>query len=79
MKPPQLPYRPRRVLARIVAVSWRDLAVSLGPAVLLVAGAIWFVMAWLQPAPPNHLTITSGPPGTRNWLAAEQYLSLIHI
>ena len=77
MKPPQLPYRPRRVLARIVAVSWRDLAVSLGPAVLLVAGAIWFVMAWLQPAPPNHLTITSGPPGTRNWLAAEQYKKIL--
>jgi TRAP-type uncharacterized transport system substrate-binding protein len=65
--------RPRRILARFVAVSWRDLALSIGPTVLLTIAAIWLAIALIQPAPPSTLVISSGPPGSTYWNAAQRY------
>jgi TRAP-type uncharacterized transport system substrate-binding protein len=69
--------RPPRFVARVVAVSWRDLAVSMGPIVLISAAAIWLAIRLIQPAPPNTLTISAGPPGSSFWNAAQGYKSIL--
>ncbi|HYS44603.1 MAG TPA: C4-dicarboxylate ABC transporter substrate-binding protein, partial [Geobacteraceae bacterium] len=52
-----------RPLARFAGISLRDLAVTAGPLILLtvivIGAAYWFV----RPAPPDTITITSGPNG----------------
>ncbi|SMG01355.1 TAXI family TRAP transporter solute-binding subunit [Burkholderia singularis] len=78
MKPtPPRRSRQHPIVARFVAVSWRDLAMSIGPTVLLTAAAIWLAIALLQPAPPTSLTISAGPPGSSNWLAAQKYKQIL--
>ncbi|MDC6129807.1 TAXI family TRAP transporter solute-binding subunit, partial [Burkholderia gladioli] len=69
--------RPHRILARFVAVSWRDLAMSFGPALLLGTAAIWLAIRLIQPAPPTHLTLSAGPPGSTNWSAAQKYKHIL--
>ncbi|CAN0618808.1 conserved protein of unknown function [Burkholderia multivorans] len=69
--------RPPRILARFVAVSWRDLAMSIGPTVILSAGAVWLAIALIQPAPPSTLVISSGPPGSTYWNAAQKYKQIL--
>ncbi len=78
MKPePTRRYRPHRIVARFVAVSWRDLAMSIGPTVVLSAAAIWLAIALIQPAPPTSLTISASPPGSTNWRAAQRYKQIL--
>lgn len=69
--------KPPRIVARFVAISWRDLAVSFGPLLLIAAGAIWIAVRLIQPAPPNTLTITAGPQGSSFWNAAQQYKAIL--
>lgn len=69
--------RPSRFVARVIAVSWRDLAVSMGPIVLISAAAIWLAIRLIQPAPPNTLTITAGPPGSSFWNSAQRYKTIL--
>lgn len=69
--------RPPRFVARVIAVSWRDLAVSMGPIVLVSAAAIWLAIRLIQPAPPNTLTITAGPPGSSFWNSAQRYKTIL--
>ncbi|HEX7682365.1 MAG TPA: TAXI family TRAP transporter solute-binding subunit [Trinickia sp.] len=71
------PARPPRFVARVIAVSWRDLAVSMGPIVLVSAAAIWLAIRLIQPAPPNTLTITAGPPGSSFWNSAQRYKTIL--
>lgn len=71
------PSRPPRFVARVIAVSWRDLAVSMGPIVLVSAAAIWLAIRLIQPAPPNTLTITAGPPGSSFWNSAQRYKAIL--
>ncbi|HEX3383150.1 MAG TPA: TAXI family TRAP transporter solute-binding subunit [Paraburkholderia sp.] len=77
MKPDTGPTRPTRLVARFVAISWRDLAVSFGPLVLLVIVAIWAAVRLIQPAPPNTLTISAGPVGSTFWNAAQTYKTIL--
>ncbi|AIO67466.1 TAXI family TRAP transporter solute-binding subunit [Burkholderia oklahomensis] len=70
-------HRPHRIVARFVAVSWRDLAMSIGPTVVLSIAAIWLAIALIQPAPPTSLTISAGPPGSTNWRAAQRYKQIL--
>ena len=44
---------PPRLVARFVAISWRDLAVSFGPILIISAIAIYVAVRLIQPAPPN--------------------------
>lgn len=74
---PHRPPRPHRILARFVAVSWRDLAMSFGPALLLGGAAIWLAITLIQPAPPTRLTLSAGPPGSTNWTAAQKYKRIL--
>jgi hypothetical protein len=77
MKPATGQKRPPRLVARFVAISWRDLAVSFGPLLLLAAVAIWVAVRLIQPAPPNTLTITTGPEGSTFWNAAQKYKAIL--
>ena len=71
------PRRAPRLVARFVAISWRDLAVSFGPILLVSAAAIWAAIRLIQPAPPSTLTITAGPPGSSFWNAAIGYRRIL--
>jgi TRAP-type uncharacterized transport system substrate-binding protein len=75
-KVPRMP-RPPRFVARVIAVSWRDLAVSTGPILLISAAAIWLAIRLIQPAPPNTLTISAGPQGSSFWNAAQRYKAIL--
>ena len=69
--------RKPRLVARFVAISWRDLAVSFGPILLISVVAIWFAFRLIQPAPPDTLTISAGPRGSTFWVAAEKYKTIL--
>jgi TRAP-type uncharacterized transport system substrate-binding protein len=71
------PRRTPRLVARFVAISWRDLAVSFGPILAVSAAAIWIAIRLIQPAPPTTLTITAGPPGSSFWNAAQRYKQIL--
>ncbi|HEY9102909.1 TAXI family TRAP transporter solute-binding subunit [Chitinimonas sp.] len=68
---------PEPLRARIGAISWRDMAVTVGPFVLvcivLFGAAIWF----LNPAPPRVITISSGPEGSVFDRNAERYRQIL--
>jgi TRAP-type uncharacterized transport system substrate-binding protein len=77
MKPAAGRKRPPRLVARFVAISWRDLAVSFGPILLIAAAAIWVAVRLIQPAPPSTLTISAGPEGSTFWNAAQKYKEIL--
>ncbi|WP_118181056.1 TAXI family TRAP transporter solute-binding subunit [Paraburkholderia phosphatilytica] len=66
-----------RLVARFVAISWRDLAVSFGPILLISAAAIYLAVRLIQPAPPSTMTISAGPPGSSFWNAAQKYKDIL--
>ncbi|QBQ98421.1 TAXI family TRAP transporter solute-binding subunit [Paraburkholderia pallida] len=68
---------PPRLVARFVAISWRDLAVTFGPILLISAGAIWLAVRLIQPAPPSTLTMSAGPKGSTFWNAAQKYKTIL--
>ncbi|MGH8780471.1 TAXI family TRAP transporter solute-binding subunit [Paraburkholderia sp.] len=71
------PRKKPRLVARFVAISWRDLAVSFGPIVLICATAVWFAVRLIQPAPPDTLTISAGPKDSTFWTAAQKYKEIL--
>jgi TRAP-type uncharacterized transport system substrate-binding protein len=66
-----------RLVARFVAISWRDLAITFGPILLISAAAIYLAVRLIQPAPPNTLTISTGPEGSSFWTAAQKYKTIL--
>ncbi|WP_083615163.1 TAXI family TRAP transporter solute-binding subunit [Paraburkholderia sp. SOS3] len=66
-----------RLVARFVAISWRDLAVTFLPILLVSAIAIWAAVRLIQPAPPDTLTISTGPRGSTFWNAAQRYKEIL--
>jgi TRAP-type uncharacterized transport system substrate-binding protein len=68
---------PIRLRARFVGVSWRDLAASLGPIVIVSAAAIWVAILFVQPAPPHTITMASGPEGSLFRTYADQYRTIL--
>jgi len=67
----------RAIKARFVAISWRDLAVSFGPIVLLVGVAVWLTIWLIRPAPPTTLSIATGPIHSSFWNTAEKYRTIL--
>ena len=63
--------------ARLVAISWRDLAITLGPILLLSLAGIWFAIRFVRPAPPDSITITTGADGSVFRIAADKYRSIL--
>ncbi len=62
---------------KLTRLSWRDLAVTIGPFVLLLAVALWLASRFLQPAPPDTITITSGPEGSTYARTAQRYQKIL--
>jgi TRAP-type uncharacterized transport system substrate-binding protein len=56
---------------------WVDLAQTLGPALLICILAILLALHFVRPAPPTHLTMASGPAGSRFERVAEQYRKIL--
>lgn len=63
--------------ARLVAISWRDLTTTLGPILLLSIAGIWLAVRFVRPAPPDTVTMTSGPDGSMFRIAADKYRSIL--
>lgn len=74
-KPPRL--RRLRLPARFTAISWRDLAASFWPLVLLCVLAIWAAFFFVRPAPPDTIVITAGPDGSNYRAIAERYQKIL--
>lgn len=51
----------------------RELLLVGGPAVLLVIGAFWLAYQFVQPAPPDHLVITTGSTSGAYYAFANRY------
>src|SRR5262245_26048822 len=68
---------PLRLPSRLSFVSWRDLAVTLGPIVLLSALAIWAAYKFVRPAPPDTIVLTAGPEGSIYQQHAERYAKIL--
>jgi len=68
---------PIRLPVRIVRLSWRDLAVTLGPILLISVAAIWIAFHFVRPAPPDTLIFTGGPDGSTFQAFAAQYREIL--
>ena len=66
-----------RLRARIGRISWRDLALTLGPILLISLLALWVAFRFVRPAPPQSIIITSGPEGSAFHRYAERYRSIL--
>src|SRR3972149_6488122 len=62
-----------RPLARFSVISFRDLAVTVGPLVLITAVVIVTAYWYVRPAPPDTISIISGPTGSVFLRTAEKY------
>jgi TRAP-type uncharacterized transport system substrate-binding protein len=69
--------QPPRIVARFVAISWRDLALTFGPILLISAVAIYLAVRLIQPAPPSTLTISAGTKGSSFWTSAQKYKTIL--
>jgi hypothetical protein len=67
----------RRFRIDIARVSWRDLAATLGPFLLVSALAFWIAYHFVRPAPPDTITMTSGPEGSTFRNYAERYRRIL--
>ena len=68
---------PIRLPVRFSVVSWRDLALTLGPILLLTGLALWAAFRFVDPAPPDTITITAGPEGSIFWNHARKYQEIL--
>jgi TRAP-type uncharacterized transport system substrate-binding protein len=64
-------------MARFSEISFRDLAVSAGPLVLITAIVIGAAYWYVRPAPPGVITIISGPPDSVFRRTAEKYRKIL--
>ena len=63
--------------ARIARISWRDLALTLGPFLVISVVAVWIALRFVQPAPPDTIVMTSGPEGSTFHRHAERYRKIL--
>ena len=66
-----------RPLARFTRISVRDLVVTVFPVLLITALGIGAAYWFMRPAPPNTLTITTGPDGSTFRINAEKYKKIL--
>ncbi len=66
-----------RLPLKVTAVSWWDLAQTLGPILILSTVAILVALHFVRPAPPSTLTLSSGPEGSTFRTVAEQYQKIL--
>ena len=75
--PSDLKKSAKNITMRFVAISWRDLAISFGPIVLLAIVAIWLAIWFIHPAPPKTITMATGPEQSNFWNTAEKYKKIL--
>ena len=66
-----------RPLARLRAISWRDLMVVLLPTLAITIALGWLAVKLIRPAPPSKVVILSGPKDSSFETAAQRYKKLI--
>lgn len=66
-----------KIRARFVAISWRDLAISVGPILLLILIGAWLLIWLIRPAPPSTITIAAGPKESNFWRVAQRYRDIL--
>jgi hypothetical protein len=71
------PVRRMRLPAKLVVVSWRDLAVIVLPILLFISLVVWGTFRFVRPAPPDTIVIASGPDGSTFRAAADKYRKII--
>ena len=77
--PPDTARKARRLRwpTRFTAVSWRDLATTLGPVLLIIVLAVWVAFKFVRPAPPDTLVFTSGAEGSSFATNAQKYKTIL--
>lgn len=68
---------PLRLPARLVAVSWKDLAAIVLPVLTLILVAVWLAFKFVRPAPPDFIILTAGPEGSSYKNNALKYKKII--
>jgi len=66
-----------RLGARLGRVGWRDAALTLAPAALVLLAGIWLAVKFLRPAPPDHIRLVGGAEGSTYRTNAEKYKKII--
>ena len=66
-----------RPFARFTRISVRDLVVTVFPVLLITVLGIGVAYWLMRPAPPNTLTITTGPDGSTFRVNAEKYKKIL--
>jgi TRAP-type uncharacterized transport system substrate-binding protein len=78
---PEPKHRPRLTLRnlplRVMRVSWWDVAQVLGPILLLGGLGVYLALHFGGPAPPNTITIASGPKGSNFATIAARYAVIL--
>ncbi|RSZ32372.1 TAXI family TRAP transporter solute-binding subunit [Variovorax beijingensis] len=62
---------------KLILLSIRDLIASAGPVVFLVIGLLIAAYWWLQPQPPKHVTLATGPTGSAYSQFGKRYAELL--
>lgn len=62
---------------KIGQISWTDAAFTVGPVLLVILLGFWAAVHFVKPAPPRHLTMTSGPEGSAFRGVAEEYKEIL--
>src|SRR6185437_12390025 len=62
---------------RLPRISWRDLAITMGPYIVLVAIAFWVTWRFVRPAPPDTIVLTAGSEGSIFQATAERYRKIL--
>ncbi|MBT2323616.1 C4-dicarboxylate ABC transporter substrate-binding protein [Variovorax paradoxus] len=62
---------------RLILLSIRDLIASAGPVVFLVIGLLIAAYWWLDPQPPRHVTLATGPAGSAYAEFAKRYATAL--
>jgi len=68
---------PAQFRAKVASISWRDLLLTVGPFLLLLAGLLAALVWVLDPAPPGELVISSGPEGSAFHNNAKKYQTIL--
>ena len=62
---------------KITGVSWREIAQTVGPLVLLCVVLVWGTLHFVNSAPPRTITISAGPKGSTFEADAERYQKIL--
>ena len=71
------PARRLRLPAKLVVVSWRDLAVIVVPVLVVAFLVVWVTFRFVRPAPLDTIVIASGSEGSTFRTTADKYRKII--